>query len=799
MIRVVLALLLVSAFLSSLAQSALQAVPDIRTCDVMVQDSINRLKYNNYSSIDELEFRIQEKLNEYNRLARLGRLSAEIITIPVVVHVVHSGESVGNGKNLSFEQISSQIEVLNEDFRRRIDSRGENDDPNGADIEVEFCLAALDPDGQELAEPGVNRYNGNRSGWTRQDIDGTLKPDTNWDPNQYLNIWTVNFTGENELLLGYAQFPSGSPLEGIGESGGAENTDGIVVQYTSFGSSEKGDFPIMQEPYNKGRTTVHEVGHYLGLRHIWGDGPCGADDFVGDTPEQAGPTRGCPLGKASCGSTDMISNYMDYSDDACMNIFTKGQKARMRAVLEVSPRRASLANSSACVDQVTEIPNPEFRPDKELVLNGGAVRFTDLSTNFPSEWAWSFEGGSPSQSAERNPTVQYDQEGVYKVTLTVSNKIGAAVPLTKEGLITVSSEGVCNSLSNYEGSLVSLPMPDTYRDTLLTDPSGSLGGHNSQRIQAVSEFYLNDLGYENLSAVNISFAHAVSTQDDAAVTIVVWNARGPQSSPAAVIDQQSVLIQQIQQDIENNQPTKVVFSSLVPLFGAAFQVGVLFENYERGDSVAVKTSPDGGSNLATSWELNQYNEWNQYALTWGTNIALDIRPEVGMNPSVQINSNRLITNPGDEVQINASGASIFQWNADDGSITNQLGPQIIVTPTQTTTYDVAGSGVDLCVDNAAFTVFVRTVAGIREELTGEISLYPNPSHGLLNITLQNNEFAPVQMEIYDPIGRKLLIQSFEKRGVLLDEKVDISTLQSGIYFVRLSQGDNVSTLRVIKE
>ena len=781
------------------AQQGVQAVPDIRTCDAMVQDSLNRQLYRHYSSIDELEYKIQQKLEEYDRLARVGRLAAEIVTIPVVVHVVHSGESVGTGKNLSFEQISSQIEVLNEDFRRRVDTRGENNDPDGADIEIEFCLAALDPNGQELVEPGVHRYNGNRTAWTRNDIEGILKPATIWDANQYLNMWTVDFTGENELLLGYAQFPSESQLQGIPESGGASNTDGVVVQYTSFGSSEKGNFPIMSEPYNKGRATVHEVGHFLGLRHIWGDGPCGADDFVADTPEQSGPTRGCPLGKASCGSTDMIANYMDYSDDACMNIFTKGQKARMRAVLEVSPRRASLANSSACVDVVTEIPNPDFRSDKALVLSGGSVRFTDLSTNFPSQWSWIFEGGSPNQSTERNPTVQYDQEGVYAVTLVVSNQIGAAEPLTKEGLITVSSEGVCNTLSNYEGQLVSLPMPDTYRDTLLSDPAGFLTGHNSQRIKAVSEFYLNDLGYENLSAVNISFAHAASIRDDAALTVVVWNARGPQSSPAAVIDQQTVLLQQIRQDIENNRPTKVIFSSKVPLFGAAFQVGVLFENYERGDSVAVKTSPDGGSNLATSWELNQYNEWNPFALTWGTNIALDIRPEVGMNPSVQINSNRLIVNPGDEVQINASGASIFQWNADDGSITNQLGPQIIVSPAQTTTYTVAGSGVALCEDNAAFTVFVRTVAGIRDPLPGDLRLYPNPSQGLLNISLHNDQLAPVHVDIYDPTGKKLILRIFDKRYPLLKDNIDISGLQPGIYFVRIAQGAQVSTLRVMKE
>ncbi len=781
------------------AQRNMPPVPEMRTCDAMEQDLENRAKYYNYSSIDELEVAIAQKIEEYTSLEARGRLQNEVYTLPIVVHVVHSGENVGSGKNLSFEQIQSQIEVLNEDFRRAVGTNGENDDPRGADIEIEFCLAALDEDGQELEEPGVHRYNGNREAWTRNEIEGILKPATIWDPNQYLNIWTVDFEGENELLLGYAQFPSESGLQGLGASGGASSTDGVVVRYTSFGSAEKGNFPIMQAPYNRGRTTTHEIGHFLGLRHIWGDGPCGSDDFVSDTPEQSGPTRGCPLGKASCGSNDMIANYMDYSDDACMNIFTQGQKARIRAVMELSPRRASLSNSSACAIAVTEIPTPDFRADKDLVLRDGTVRFTDLSTNFPDSWQWTFEGGSPSTSTERNPIVTYATEGIFRVSLTVGNSIGTAEPLVKEGFITVSSEGICNTLSNVVGDTETLPIKDIYRDTAIINPQGYLTGHNSLGLQAVSEFFINDLGYENLSAVNIRFGKAFSERDDARVTVVVWNARGPQNSPAAILDQQDVLIKQIQEDIANDRTTKIIFGGQVPLFGAAFQVGVLFQNYERGDTVVVQTTPDGVSTKATSWELNQYDEWTQYALSWGANIALDIEPEVGMNPSVQISSNNLIINPGQEIQINAAGASIFQWNADDGSISNALGPQIRVNPTQTTTYTVSGSGVDLCVEEARLTIFVRSVTGIRNELTGELSLYPNPTSDLATIRLINDEISAVNIQVWNALGRAIYKRSFRKTGKQLDATVPLSNQPPGMYIVQISQGDQQQVLKLIKQ
>lgn len=272
----------------------------------------------------------------------------DIKRIPVVVHIVHNGEQVGTGANISYEQVISQIEVLNEDFRKEPGTNGFNSHPAGVDTEIEFYLATIDPEGNILPEPGVDRINGGRPSWPkgaiRNPIDEIIKPVTIWNPYEYFNIWTVNFGGfVGRNLLGYAQFPSDSNLRGLEPDEGSAETDGIVVGYKYFGSSEKGNFPDLIAPYDLGRTTTHEVGHWLGLRHIWGDGDCLVDDYCNDTPCSDAPNNDCTT-HISCNSTDMIENYMDYTNDGCMNIFTKDQKRRMQAVLKNSPRRKELVD-----------------------------------------------------------------------------------------------------------------------------------------------------------------------------------------------------------------------------------------------------------------------------------------------------------------------------------------------------------------------------------------------------------------------------------------------------------------------
>lgn len=331
----------------------------IRDCGTMSFDSARRALYE-LPDLNAFENWLQEKKLENARQAE----TTQLYRIPVVVHVVHYGEAVGEGANISFDQIQSQITVLNEDYGKIAGTPGENNDPVGVDTQIEFYLAPTDPDGNELAEPGVDRVLGDRSEWPsgvlRNPIETVLKPSTIWNPDRYLNIWTVNFGGfSGRNLLGYAQFPDMSGLDGLDSTNGSEDTDGVVIGYKYFGSSNYGDFNLY-EPFNYGRTTTHEVGHWLGLRHIWGDGDCSVDDYCDDTPNASAANYGCPEDLPyTCNSYDMYNNYMDYTDDLCMNIFTKDQKDRMITVLENSPRRkevtenAIITSISIAEDQVS--------------------------------------------------------------------------------------------------------------------------------------------------------------------------------------------------------------------------------------------------------------------------------------------------------------------------------------------------------------------------------------------------------------------------------------------------------------
>lgn len=275
-----------------------------------------------------------------------------VVTIPVVVHVIHSAsESIGSGKNLSVARIQAQIDVLNEDFRKMAGTNGDDQTGNGVDTEIQFCLATIGPDGDTTT--GIDRYPVNVTSYTSQgDID-LLKSFTIWDPEKYLNIWTVAMSGSISNLLGYAQFPDYN-LSGLQQPGMSSdaNTDGVVINYNNFGSAEKVSGMAGSAPYNLGRTTTHEVGHFLGLRHIWGDeNNCQGTDYCADTPVQEDKSQGCPgEGTDTCPQAgfDLYQDYMDYSNDGCMSVFTANQKARMQVILANAPRRASLLTSGVC-------------------------------------------------------------------------------------------------------------------------------------------------------------------------------------------------------------------------------------------------------------------------------------------------------------------------------------------------------------------------------------------------------------------------------------------------------------------
>ena len=326
-------------------------------CATMQMDSMRRANNPGLQSEQDFEDWLNKAIVAKKNAAQNSLIINGVYQIPVIVHVIHNGEAVGTGTNLSQAVIQSQIDVLNEDFRRIFGTNGYNTHPDGADTEIEFCLARRRPDGTAFpaGEDGINRINRNSLGWGAPPyatafIDGTIKPYTiatqGYDAAEYMNFWSVDITGG---ILGYAQFPT-TVLGGMGCNTQNVNTDGVVMLYSSIGKSAVNGQPA---PFNEGRTATHEIGHWLGLRHIWGDGGCGVDDFCADTPLSDNPNYGCPTTN-SCTDpngdpNDMVENYMDYTNDLCMNIFTEDQKMRMRTVLENSPIRASLIRSDACI------------------------------------------------------------------------------------------------------------------------------------------------------------------------------------------------------------------------------------------------------------------------------------------------------------------------------------------------------------------------------------------------------------------------------------------------------------------
>lgn len=352
--------ILIACLTFSFQSSYSQELTRCATTDIMAIKAEHNPDYLNRVN------QIYEQIEQFTQ-NNTSRFTGEVFRIPVVVHVIYNNDQ----QNISDQLIEEQIEILNQDFRRLNDdasqTREEFLDVAG-DAGIEFYLADFDPEGNETN--GITRTETSVNSFILSIFTGTFTMKKSeeggadaWDVNKYLNIWVCNLSIFGfPSVLGFATPPEGAP-NWPNNIGAGPDEDGVVVHYEVFGP--RPDATGALASVNKGRTATHEVGHYLGLRHIWGDGDCNEDDGLSDTPTAAGASQQtCDFNVNSCTDSpedfpDMIENYMDYSDENCMNLFTIQQVEAMRFVIENFRQDLLLSNSSNLLeDELTLYPNP---------------------------------------------------------------------------------------------------------------------------------------------------------------------------------------------------------------------------------------------------------------------------------------------------------------------------------------------------------------------------------------------------------------------------------------------------------
>lgn len=434
--------------------------------------------------------------NEFQKLIKerqvdkaANKAQSIVYTIPVIIHVIHgNNQPIGTYPNLSQAQLNSQILALNNDYAGTGFNSGNYPgmafsnwasaqnisafslDNNGsvkiADCMVQFCLATKDTLGNILAEPGIHRVNYAAMGWTnpgtisnynsfKNFIDNTVKPATIWNVSRYLNIWVTDSDIGSVNLLGYATFPPMANLNGLGSQFGTATTDGYWCYAKAFGSATTYTPNVYYNGYNRGRTSTHEIGHWLGLRHIWGDGNCSATDFCNDTPPGSASNFGAPTypfktNVCSGNSPDgeMFMNFMDYTNDPAKYMFTTDQADRIQTAMANSPYRKFLGTHNLCT--VSTVAASAAFNNIVSICTGLPHKLINTSMGFPSpSYTWSAAGATflPS-NAVTSPSIVFSTPGTYTISLAADN--GTLSTMTKTIIVNspqmnlfASSQTVC--------------------------------------------------------------------------------------------------------------------------------------------------------------------------------------------------------------------------------------------------------------------------------------------------------------------------------------------------------------------
>ena len=692
----------------------------------------------------EVAKEIERKFNAFNKLQQENEASgvknSDNYVIPVVFHIIHKG---GN-ENISFAQIEDQMRSLNEDFAYLNEDSELTPDPFKAyagDAKIEFRLAQLDPEGN--CTQGVTRTFSQLTSTANNNVKELIQ----WDPYKYFNVWVVKDIDKETsygTILGYAQFPD--------ELWSNAATDGVILRDDYCGSIGTASSQV-------GRTLTHEAGHWLNLRHIWGDATCGTD-YVNDTPAAEEPNFGICLNdypyrisviggdSINSGCTpdattqiisqlngEMFMNYMDYSDDNCMNMFSLLQGDRMRSAIDefrsVLVSETNLIATGTNDDYISSVctPTPEFTADYIYGCPGDAYSFfnetynVDYSLDSLVTYEWTFEGGTPASSIEENPEdIIFLEAGFFTITLSSTNSAGER-SLLKEAYITVTDDEA-NMSFPYIQNFESTEFP-----TFPTE----------------------------------SWNWLISSQIDP-----TWNRTTEAASPTITgidegVNNAALRIRSASFTREGDRHTLITptidLSNATAPINAYYDIAYARKNIGTNDNLRVYISDDCGR----TWVSKKNYDTESLITNDGFNVFL---------PFVPIED---------------------EWERFQVSLSTLAGEKNVQIK-----FELIGeNGNWLYLDN--FIVSNSNEVSLSEIIFGDLVIYPNPSQGDVTIEFELYKKATIKIALSNVYGATLATEVLNldatKNSVQLNSLYP--NLKAGIYFIQLEQSGTTITKKVV--
>lgn len=690
---------------------------------------------------------MNEQVKKYIENTPAGKSLAATRVIPVVVHVIYNNETIGNYPNVDSNQVKSQIAVLNADFAgvglnaNTVPSYFANKVHNTG---IQFCLAQKDPQDQPIIPYGIDRVSAQAFSWTnpntpnlnlRDYFNNTIIPATIWDPTKYLNIW-ISDKPPGYPLNGFSTYPPASGLIGVfGGTLGTVSNDGVWIYTKAFGNTGCGS--CLVAPTDKGRTATHEVAHWLGLRHIWGDGNC-LSDYCSDTPPSKQAHTGCVTstqpdlcGVGQAPNGEMVMNFMDRTDDACMYMFTPEQGLRMQTALSQSSLRYQLGTHGKCAEP-TGTPAAPYATFSTGSIQCLQSPFTPVnnSVGFPyPTYLWSI---SPAASFHpnntvTNPAITLSNMGTYTITLVATNSLSSST-----ATFVVNGTNTCEPTPFCMDSVKVFKTIDTLKTYKApvnagvgcssTSNRGYLTGTNCYQDKEFAQ-YFSPLSYTSIANPQVNSVivlfDSIGTKAANASTQIyckVYSGNGSQG-PVGFLNQQGENLGSIASAPTATSITYLGAQNAVPVgtnkirpfrFDLPSPVVILPSNVGFyvsvtspvttamiGDSINIMSNSVYNSyNDSTAWYLSNTLTWNRLKTGRGSKVRLAMIPIITCSPVNGINEIASVFNSNVNIMPNPSeGQFNFVFTLPEQkdltlTIYNSLGQQISATQIKQVMNDV---------------------------------------------------------------------------------------------------------------